>query len=52
MRVNKKKIGKKIYSLKLEKKILLMGFNNNIYSYMKKAKAFILSSLWEDPGFM
>ena len=48
----KKKLEKKIYSLKLEKKILLMGFNNNIYSYMKKAKAFILSSLWEDPGFV
>ena len=29
-----------------------MGFNSNIYPYMKKAKAFILSSLWEDPGFV
>ena len=29
-----------------------MGFNNNIFPYMKKAKAFILSSLWEDPGFV
>ena len=29
-----------------------MGFNENIYSYMKKAKALILSSLWEDPGFV
>ena len=29
-----------------------MGFNRNIYLYMKKAKAFILSSLWEDPGFV
>ena len=34
------------------KKILLKGFNKNIYSYMKKSKAFILSSLWEDPGFV
>ena len=29
-----------------------MGFNDEIYSYMKGAKAFILSSLWEDPGFV
>ena len=29
-----------------------MGFSENIFSYMKKADAFILSSLWEDPGFV
>ena len=29
-----------------------MGYSDNIFSYMKKAKAFILSSLWEDPGFV
>ena len=29
-----------------------MGFNDEVYSYMKGAKAFILSSLWEDPGFV
>ena len=48
----KKKLKEKIDHLKLNDKILLMGFNENIYSYMKKAKAFILSSLWEDPGFV
>ncbi len=48
----KKQLEKKIDSLKLSKKILLMGFNENIYSYMKKAKALVLSSLWEDPGFV
>ncbi len=37
---------------KLNKNIFLMGFNDEIYSYMKSAKAFILSSLWEDPGFV
>ena len=31
-------------------KILLMGFSKNIYKYMINAEAFILSSLWEDPG--
>ena len=48
----RKKLEKKIESLNLNKKVLLMGFNKNIFPYMKKAKAFILSSLWEDPGFV
>ena len=26
-----------------------MGYNENIFEYMRKAEAFILSSLWEDP---
>ena len=29
-----------------------MGYSENIFQYMKKAEAFILSSLWEDPGFV
>ena len=29
-----------------------MGYTDNIYYYMKQSKAFILSSLWEDPGFV
>ena len=29
-----------------------MGYSENIYYFMKRAKAFILSSLWEDPGFV
>ena len=48
----RKKLEKKIESLNLNEKVLLMGFNKNIFPYMKKAKAFILSSLWEDPGFV
>ncbi len=43
---------KKIKRLKCKENIFLMGFNDEIYSYMKGAKAFILSSLWEDPGFV
>ena len=48
----RQKLEKKIRYLKLEKKVFLMGFSENIFSYMKKADAFILSSLWEDPGFV
>ena len=36
----------------MQKRIFLMGYSNHIYSYMRNAKAFILSSLWEDPGFV
>ena len=34
----------------LEKNIILAGYKENIFPYFKKAKAFILPSLWEDPG--
>lgn len=36
----------------LENRVFLMGFSTNINQYMKKAEAFVMSSLWEDPGFV
>ena len=36
----------------LENRIKLLGFKNNVYKYLTKSKIFILSSLWEDPGFV
>tara|TARA_B100000787_G_scaffold168410_1_gene157112 strand:- start:3841 stop:4980 length:1140 start_codon:yes stop_codon:yes gene_type:complete len=30
----------------------LIGFKENPYKYLDKAECFILSSLWEDPGFV
>ena len=36
----------------LEKKVFLTGYKDNIYDYLKNSKALILSSLWEDPGFV
>ena len=32
--------------------IFLLGRIDNVYPFMKKARALILSSLWEDPGFV
>ena len=32
--------------------ITLLGYKKNIFPYFKYAKGFILSSLWEDPGFV
>ena len=29
-----------------------MGYKENVFEYFKKCEAFILSSLWEDPGFV
>ena len=37
---------------KLQNNIILLGYVKNIYPYFKKSKGFILSSLWEDPGFV
>jgi len=37
---------------KLEKNIILLGHIENIYPLMSHAKSFIMSSLWEDPGFV
>jgi glycosyltransferase involved in cell wall biosynthesis len=43
---------KKIKNLKLSNKIHLLGHKENIYNYLFKSKFFILTSLWEDPGFV
>ena len=48
----KKNLQKQINKLNLTERISLMGYTKNIYSYMKNAQGFILSSLWEDPGFV
>jgi glycosyltransferase involved in cell wall biosynthesis len=47
-----KKIINRINHLKLEHKIILLGFKRNVYKYLKNSKAFILSSLWEEMGFV
>ena len=36
----------------LDKNIILLGYVKNIYPYFKNSKGFILTSLWEDPGFV
>tara|TARA_X000000950_G_scaffold55108_1_gene65932 strand:- start:3135 stop:4280 length:1146 start_codon:yes stop_codon:yes gene_type:complete len=37
---------------KLSHKIRLVGFKKNIFKYFKNSDLFILSSLWEDPGWV
>ena len=43
---------KLIKKFKLEKNIYLLNYRKNIFYYIKKAKAVIVPSLWEDPGFV
>ena len=48
----RKKFQKYLKKKKLEKNILLPGYENNVHKYLSNCKLFILSSLWEDPGFV
>ena len=49
---NKKKFEKRIEDHKLQEKIYILGYQSNVFKYLKNSKYFILSSLWEDPGFV
>jgi glycosyltransferase involved in cell wall biosynthesis len=49
---DKQKLEKIINRKNLQSNVKLMGYSKNIFQYMKDAEAFILSSLWEDPGFV
>lgn len=42
----------KIYKNNLEKNIFLIGYRKNIFKYLQNARFFLLSSLWEDPGWV
>jgi glycosyltransferase involved in cell wall biosynthesis len=49
---DKNKILSYIKKNNLEKNIFLIGYVKNIFSYINSSQGFILSSLWEDPGFV
>tara|TARA_Y100000591_G_C21852352_1_gene712540 strand:- start:2688 stop:3839 length:1152 start_codon:yes stop_codon:yes gene_type:complete len=48
----KSKIKNMIKSYNLNDNIKLIGYQKNVFKFLKNSKAFILSSLWEDPGFV
>jgi glycosyltransferase involved in cell wall biosynthesis len=48
----RKKLEFLINKLNLNNDVFLIGFKKNIFPYLKIADCFILSSLWEDPGFV
>ena len=48
----KKELIKLINKKKIEDRIFLLGHKKNIYSYMQRSSAFVLSSFWEEVGFV
>ena len=49
---DKSKILSFIQKKNLQKNIFLIGHVDNIFSYISLSQGFILTSLWEDPGFV
>ena len=43
---------KEAENLKIQDKISFLGFQENVYKYLLNSDCFILTSLWEDPGFV
>ena len=48
----KKQFSKFITKNKMENKIILLGYQKNIHNLLKNCLCFILTSNWEDPGFV
>ena len=49
---NYKNLKNLIFKNELQNKVFLLGYKKNVYKYMNNSKFFILSSKWEDPGFV
>lgn len=41
-----------INNLNLGSKVFLLGHKDNVFNYLNNCKCFLLTSLWEDPGFV
>ncbi len=48
----KDRLNEMIREKNISNNIFILGKTDNVYPYMKKAKALILSSLWEEVGFV
>ena len=48
----KESLQKFIEKKNLRGRVFMVGFKNNVFKYFEKSKCFVLSSLWEDPGFV
>ena len=38
--------------MNIDKKIYFLGYQDNVFKYLRSVECFILTSLWEDPGFV
>jgi len=48
----KKLLIKETEKLEIQDRISFLGYKKNVYKYLLNSDCFILSSLWEDPGFV
>ena len=48
----KKMLEEEAKKLTIQNKIFFLGYQNNVYKYLLNADCFVLTSLWEDPGFV
>ena len=48
----KKELEKLASDLRISDKVHILGYQKNIYKFLNISECFILSSLWEDPGFV
>ena len=48
----KQKLNDEIIKYNLSNRIFLLGHVDNVYKYMKISDVFVLSSLWEEVGFV
>jgi glycosyltransferase involved in cell wall biosynthesis len=48
----KKKLLDLINNLNLVNKVFILGYRDNVFNYLNNCKCFLLTSLWEDPGFV
>ncbi len=48
----KKNLNNKIKNLNLENNVILTGYKKNVFKYIYNSVMFILTSDWEDPGFV
>jgi glycosyltransferase involved in cell wall biosynthesis len=49
---DRKKLSDYILELAATQNVDLLGFKKDVFSYLGNAECFVLSSLWEDPGFV
>jgi glycosyltransferase involved in cell wall biosynthesis len=43
---------KEVKKLEIQNKVSFLGYQKNVYKYLLNSGCFILTSLWEDPGFV
>ena len=48
----KNNLNHKIRENNMEKDIFILGYKSNVFQYLHKSLFFLLSSSWEDPGFV